>query len=70
MSESMEEIHKAEVECLRRQLAEKDKEIQRLKDLLNIYNKNQWNEYDWIENKVKVTYDKEREDDNTKNQIR
>lgn len=27
MSESMEEVYKAEVECLRRQLAEKDKEI-------------------------------------------
>jgi len=36
---SMEDVRKAEVECLRKQLAEKDKEIQHLKDLLNIYDK-------------------------------
>lgn len=32
---SMEEVYKAEVECLRKQLAEKDKEIQHLNDLLD-----------------------------------
>ena len=32
---SMEETYKAEVECLRKILAEKDKEIQHLKDLLD-----------------------------------
>jgi len=31
----MEEVYKAEVECLRRQLAEKDKEIQHLEELLD-----------------------------------
>lgn len=33
------EVLKAEVECLRKILAEKDKEIQHLKDLLDIYDK-------------------------------
>jgi len=32
---SMEKTYKAEVECLRKLLAEKDKEIERLKELLN-----------------------------------
>lgn len=32
---SMEETYKAEVECLRKLLAEKDKEIQHLNDLLD-----------------------------------
>lgn len=36
---SMEETYKAEVECLRKVLAEKDKEIQHLKDLLDIYDR-------------------------------
>lgn len=36
---SMEEIHKAEVECLRRQLAEKEKEIQHLKAVIDLYEK-------------------------------
>lgn len=36
---SMEKTYKAEVECLRKVLAEKDKEIQHLKDLLKIYDK-------------------------------
>lgn len=53
-----EEMRKAEVECLRKVLAEKDKEIAHLKDLLNIYDKNPWSE-----KKVKVTFDKERKDD-------
>lgn len=36
---SMEEVYKAEVECLRNQLAEKDKEIQHLHELLDLYDK-------------------------------
>lgn len=40
----MEEILRAEVECLRKQLAEKDKEIQHLKDLLDIYDKENEND--------------------------
>ena len=56
---SMEEVYKAQVECLQKELAKRDEEIQHLKDLLNIYDKNQWSE-----NKVKVIYDKEREDEN------
>jgi hypothetical protein len=36
---SMEETLKAEVECLRKLLAEKDKEIKRLYELLDIYDK-------------------------------
>ena len=36
---SMEETLRAEVECLRKVLAEKDKEIQHLKDLLDIYDR-------------------------------
>jgi hypothetical protein len=36
---SMEETLKAEVECLRKLLAEKDKEIERLHYLLDIYDK-------------------------------
>lgn len=36
---SMEEVYKAQVECLQKVLAEKDREIQHLKDLLNIYDK-------------------------------
>lgn len=55
---SNEETLRAEVECLRKILIEKDKEIQHLKDLLNIYDKNPWSE-----KKVKVTFDKERKDD-------
>ena len=35
MCESMEEVYKAEVETLRKVLAEKDKEIQHLNDLLD-----------------------------------
>ena len=34
---SMEETYKAEVECLRKLLAEKDKEIERLHELLDLY---------------------------------
>lgn len=36
---SMEETLRAEVECLRKLLAEKDKEIQHLNDLLDIYDR-------------------------------
>ena len=36
---SMEETLRAEVECLRKLLAEKDKEIQHLHELLDIYDK-------------------------------
>lgn len=36
---SMEETLRAEVECLRKVLAEKEKEIQHLKELLDIYDK-------------------------------
>lgn len=36
---SMEETLRAEVECLRKVLAEKDKEIQRLYELLDLYDK-------------------------------
>lgn len=36
---SMEETYKAEVECLRKVLAEKDKEIERLHYLLDLYDK-------------------------------
>ena len=36
---SMEEVYKAEVECLRKELAEKDKEIKRLHELLDLYDK-------------------------------
>lgn len=36
---SMEETLRAEVECLRKVLAEKDKEIERLHYLLDIYDK-------------------------------
>lgn len=36
---SMEETYKAEVECLRKLLAEKDKEIQHLHELLDFYDK-------------------------------
>ena len=36
---SMEETYKAEVECLRKLLAEKDKEIKYLHELLDIYDK-------------------------------
>ena len=36
---SMEETLRAEVECLRKVLAEKDKEIQYLKDVLDVYDK-------------------------------
>lgn len=51
---SMEETYKAEVECLRKVLAEKDKEIAHLKDLLNVCDKNTW-----TEKKVKLFYEKE-----------
>lgn len=44
----------AEVECLRKVLAEKDKEIQHLKDLLNIYDR-QIPACDCDENGVKWT---------------
>ncbi len=36
---SMEQTYKAEVECLRKLLAEKDKEIQHLHELLDLYDK-------------------------------
>ena len=36
---SMEETLRAEVECLRKVLAEKDKEIERLHYLLDLYDK-------------------------------
>jgi hypothetical protein len=36
---SMEETLRAEVECLRKVLAEKDKEIQRLHEVLDLYDK-------------------------------
>lgn len=36
---SMEETLRAEVECLRKVLAEKDKEIQRLHELLDLYDR-------------------------------
>lgn len=36
---SMEETYKAEVECLRKLLAEKDKEIQHLHEILDLYDK-------------------------------
>lgn len=36
---SMEETYKAEVECLRKVLAEKDKEIERLHQVIDIYDK-------------------------------
>lgn len=36
---SMEEVYKAEVECLRKELAEKDKEIKRLHELLDLYDR-------------------------------
>ena len=35
----MEEVYKAEVETLRKVLAEKDKEIQHLHELLDLYDK-------------------------------
>ena len=41
---SMEEVLRAEVECLRNQLAEKDKEIKRLHELLDLYYKEQDND--------------------------
>ena len=41
----MEEIYKAEVECLRKQLAEKEKEIQHLKDLLDKYDQEREEKY-------------------------
>lgn len=41
---SMEEVYKAEVECLRKELAEKDKEIKRLHELLDLYDKEQDND--------------------------
>lgn len=34
---SMEETYKAEVECLRKVLAEKEKEIERLKAVIDLY---------------------------------
>jgi len=39
MCESMEEVYKAEVETLRKVLAEKDKEIQHLHELLDLYDR-------------------------------
>lgn len=36
---SMEETYKAEVECLRKVLAEKDKEIKHLHELLDLYDR-------------------------------
>ena len=36
---SMEETLRAEVECLRKVLAEKDKEIKRLHEILDLYDK-------------------------------
>lgn len=36
---SMEETLRAEVECLRKLLAEKDKEIQHLHEILDLYDK-------------------------------
>ena len=38
-NDSMEETLRAEVECLRKLLVEKDKEIKRLYELLDIYDK-------------------------------
>ena len=35
MASEMEDVRKAEVECLRKQLAEKDAKIKHLEDLLN-----------------------------------
>ena len=42
---SMEQTYKAEVECLRKVLAEKDKEIQHLKDLLDKYDREREEKY-------------------------
>lgn len=43
---SMEETYKAEVECLRKLLAEKDKEIEHLHELLDLYDKEKEKEDD------------------------
>lgn len=51
---SMEEVYKAEVECLRKELAEKDKEIKRLHELLDLYDR-QMPACDCDENGVKWT---------------
>lgn len=40
---SMEEVYKAQVECLQKELAKRDEEIEHLKDLLNIYDKERAN---------------------------
>ena len=46
---SMEDVRKAEVECLRKKLAEKDDEIKHLHDLLDVYDREQEEQYDrWI----------------------
>lgn len=42
---SMEEVYKAEVETLRKVLAEKEKEIQHLKDLLDKYDQEREEKY-------------------------
>lgn len=60
---SMEEVYKAEVECLRRQLAEKDEEIRHLKDLLNVYDKEQ-------EIKTKVVWTEFKFDDSHEKALR
>lgn len=51
---SMEETLRAEVECLRKLLAEKDKEIQHLHELLDLYDR-QMPACDCDENGVKRT---------------
>lgn len=52
---SMEETLKAEVECLRKLLAEKDKEIQHLHEILDLYDdekKEQEKKYDMLERTI------------------
>ena len=51
---SMEEVYKAEVETLRKVLAEKEKEIQHLHELLDLYDR-QMPACDCDENGVKWT---------------
>lgn len=36
---SMEEVYKAQVECLQKELAKRDKEIKHLHELLDLYDK-------------------------------
>ena len=51
---SMEEVYKAQVECLQKELAKKDKEIQHLHELLDLYDR-QMPDCDCDENDVKWT---------------